>query len=208
MLTVKDVEFLDKSKLSFVKKKTKKNQILLFDTQRKFDHYLAKLAYRKNGKNLDIPHFIITKTGIVYQIFDTNYYSETFNVGAVDKKQIKIALENLGWLVKNTITGVLSNWIGDPYRTEPYVKSWRNHFFWDTYTEQQLNSLSLLCDNLCEKHNITKQSINTQAYFTYAHNFNGIICKSNFSDIYTDINPSFNFNIFFKNDKEQNEQLR
>lgn len=201
MLTVEDVEFLDKKKLQIHKKKSKKTQIFLFDTQRRIEDYFSKLKYRKNGKNSDIPHFIITKTGIIYQVFNTDYYSETFNVNNVDKKQIKIALENLGWLEKNTITGVMYNWIGDSYRIEPYVKSWRNHFFWDIYSEKQLNSLSLLCNQLCIKHNIKKQSVDTQGYFNDIHNFQGIICKSNFSDIYTDINPSFDFNIFFKNDK-------
>jgi hypothetical protein len=35
-------------------------------------------------------------------------------------------------------------------------------------------------------------------------NFKGIVCKSNFSSIYTDINPSFNFKVFF-NDAKENE---
>jgi hypothetical protein len=33
-------------------------------------------------------------------------------------------------------------------------------------------------------------------------NFKGIVCKSNFSNIYTDINPSFNFRVLFNNEKE------
>ena len=35
---------------------------------------------------------------MIYQIFDTNYSSNTFNNPDLDKKQIKIAVENLGWL--------------------------------------------------------------------------------------------------------------
>jgi hypothetical protein len=115
---------------------------------------------------------------------------------------IKIAIENLGWLNKNTITGVLNNWIGDPYRSEPHIRNWRNHYFWDKYGETQLLSLSNLCDDLCDKHKILKQVVPSQGYLENISNFKGIVCKSNFSTIYTDINPSFNFRIFFNNAKE------
>jgi N-acetyl-anhydromuramyl-L-alanine amidase AmpD len=202
MYIIKDVEYLDKEKLNITRKKTKKTQIFLFDTQRRIEDYLAKIKYRKNGGYKDIPHFVVAKNGIIYKIFDSDFYSDTFNKKNFDKKLIKIAIENLGWLNKNTITGILNNWIGDAHRSEPHIKSWRNHIFWDKYTDDQFQSLSKLCEELCEKHDIKKESVNTQAFFKSAHNFEGIICKSNFSDIYTDINPSFNFNIFFKNAKE------
>ena len=140
----------------------------------------------------------------MYQLFDTDYSSNTFNDPNNDKKQIKIAIENLGWLNKNTITGVLNNWIDDPYRSEPYVRNWRNYYFWDRYNEDQLKSLSELCTYLTEKHDIYKQVVPSQGYMEKVSNFKGIVCKSNFSSIYTDINPSFNFKVFF-NDAKENE---
>ena len=157
------------------------------------------MKYRRNGGYKDIPHFVITKLGIVYQLYDTNYYSESYDDYYDNKKSIKIALENLGWLNKNTITGVLNNWIGDPYRGIPHVYNWRTHFYWDTYTDLQMNSLSELCNFLCEKHNIKKQTMSTQEPIQRINNYGGIICKSNFSDIYTHINTSFDFNLIFKN---------
>jgi len=202
MLITKDVEILDNLESNIVKRKTKKTQILLFDTFRRTDDYISKLKYRQNGKYKNVPHFIVTKMGIVYKVFDTDFYSETFGNKTIDKKIIKVAIENLGWLSKNTITGVLYNWIGDPYRTEPYIKNWRNYVFWDKYTEPQLDSLGLLCNNLCEKHNIQKQSVISQGLYNNVDKIDGIVCKSNFSDIYTDINPSFDFNIFLKHAKE------
>lgn len=202
MLTIQDVEILDKSKLNIVRKKSTKKQIFLYDTQRRADDFINKIKYRKNGNYDDVPHFIVTKLGVVYQLFDTNHSSTTFNDSDVDKKMIKIAIENLGWLNKNTITGIMNNWIDDPYRAEPYVRNWRNHFFWDKYTEDQLISLSELCDYLCNKHDIIKQTPPSQGYLENAANFKGIVCKSNFSSIYTDINPSFNFRVFFNNAKE------
>lgn len=202
MLEIFNVETLDKDQLNIHKRKSKKTQILLYDTRRRVDDFINKIKYRKNGKYEDVPHFVVSKLGMVYQLYDTNYSSNTFDNPKIDRKQIKIAIENLGWLNKNTITGILHNWIGDPYRTEPHVRSWRNYYFWDRYGETQLNSLAELCEMLCEKHDIYKQTVPSQGYLEKAANFNGIVCKSNFASIYTDINPSFNFRVFFSNPKE------
>ena len=76
------------------------------------------------------------------------------------------------------------------------------HFFWDRYTDSQMESVAELCLHLIEKHGIFKQVVPSQGYFENAVNFKGIVCKSNFSSIYTDINPSFNLGIFFNNAKE------
>jgi hypothetical protein len=199
---VHDIETIDKEKLNIVKKKSKKTQILLFDTQRRVDDYVNKIKNRKNGKYEDVPHYIVSKLGMVYEVFDTNYSSITFGDSKKDRKIIKIAVENLGWLNKNTITGILNNWIGDPYRSEPHIRSWRNYYYWDKYNDTQMQSISELCDTLCDKHEIYKQVVPSQGYLENASNFKGIVCKSNFSSIYTDINPSFNFRVFFNNSNE------
>jgi len=196
-MLVQDAEIIDSKDLNVIRKKSKKTQIFLYDTQRRVDDFLNKIRYRKNGKYDDIPHFVISKLGVIYQLLDTDYSSNTTNNPNVDKKMIKIAIENLGWLNKNTINGVLNNWIGDPYRGEPFIRSWRNYYFWDVYSEIQLRTLSELCNNLCDKHKIFKQIVPSSGYIENAPNFTGIVCKSNFSSIYTDINPSFNFGVFF-----------
>ena len=154
MLEIQNAEILSDIKLNIVKRKTKKSQIFLYDTQRRIDDFMMKLKYRNNGKYDDIPHYIISKQGQVIKIFDTNYSSKTFGTKEYDNKQIKIALENLGWLNKNTITGILYNWIGDPYRVEPYVKKWRDYYFWDAYSEEQLSALVELCKEICKEYNI------------------------------------------------------
>ena len=201
-MLVQDVEIIDNIDFNIIPKKSKKTQIFLYDTQRRTDDFLSKLKYRKNGKYEDVPHFIVSKLGVVYQLFDTDFSSNTSNDPKIDKKMIKIAIENLGWLNKNTITGILNNWIGDPYRGEPYIRNWRNYYFWDVYPEIQMESLSNLCNILCDEHSIFKQVVPSQGYMEKASNFRGIVCKSNFSSIYTDINPSFNFGVFFNHAKE------
>lgn len=198
-MLVHNVDVLDNKKLNIERKKSKKTQILLYDTQRRVDDFISKIKYRRNGEYEDIPHFVVSKLGLVYQIFDTDHSSKTFGVSKIDKKIIKIAVENLGWLHKNTITGFMNNWIGDPYRSEPHIRSWRNYFFWDKYNESQYESLSKLCDFLCDKHKVEKKSMPSHGFYSDVSNFNGVVYKSNYSDIYTDINPSFDFTIFFKN---------
>ena len=49
-------------------------------------------------------------------IIDVKYSSKTFDIDKIDRQQIKIAIENLGWLNKNTITGFFQ--IGLEIRTE------------------------------------------------------------------------------------------
>lgn len=200
MLEIHSVEKLDSKKLNIKRRKSKKTQILLYDTGRRSDDFINKLKYRKNGNYSEVPHFIVTKLGYIYQIYDTDHHSNTFDEPEIDKQFIKIAIENLGWLSKNTITGFLSNWIGDPFRSEPHKNWWRNHYFWDGYTNQQIESISNLCNFLCEKHEIPKRIVSSQIYMENVVKFRGVVCKSNFSNIYTDINPSFNFKEIFKNE--------
>jgi hypothetical protein len=208
METIQDVEILKSKDLKIGKRKTKKTQILLYDTQRRFNDFIQKISNRLNGEYTDIPHFVVTKSGHIFQLFDTNYTSTTFKVSKLDNKFIKIAIENLGWLNKNTINGFLFNWIGDPYRSEPFIKGWRNRYYWDKYPTEQVKSVVELCHFLCEKHNIPNQIVPSQGYIENVYNFPGIVCKSNFSDIYTDINPSFNFRLFYNDEKEKYNELR
>lgn len=203
---VKTTDILSDVKLNVVRRKAKKTQIFLYDTGRRVDDYLTKLRYRNNEQYEDIPHYIVTKSGKVIKLFDTNHSSKTFGNSNVDRRMVKIAMENLGWLNKNTITGVLHNWIGDPYRSEPYIKKWRDHYFWDPYSEAQFRSLVKLSGEICEEHKIPYQTVPGQGYLSNVRKFTGIVCKSNFLNIYTDINPSFNFNIFYKDEYKQTEE--
>jgi hypothetical protein len=199
MLEILGAEVFDLKNLNHKKRKYNKTQILLYDTKRRIDDFIKMLKYRREGKYEDIPHFCITKTGKIYKLIEPDYMTKTFGESSVDRKQIKIAIENLGWLNKNTIMGTYSNWINDIFRGEPHIRGWRGYFYWDTYSKEQLNALADLCLLLCAHYDIPYQSVPSSGFFENAKNFNGIVSKSNFSDIYTDINPSFNFNIFEEN---------
>jgi N-acetyl-anhydromuramyl-L-alanine amidase AmpD len=201
MLEIHDVEILNQKELNVTKKKSKKTQILLYDTGRRCDDFMMMLKYRFNGKYDEMPHYVVSKLGKVYKVFNTDHSSKTFGNPDIDKKQIKIAIENLGWLNKNTITGIYNNWIGDIYRTQPFIKNWRGYFYWDQYTDEQTKSLVTLCKSLSEEHKIPYQTVPSQGYLENVDKFNGIVCKSNFLNIYTDINPSFDFTTFYEDRK-------
>lgn len=206
MVEIETTDVLNDVKLNVIRRKSKKTQIFLYDTQRRLDDYIMKLKYRNNGQYEDIPHYVITKSGKIIKIFDSNHSSRTFGTVDIDKRMVKIVLENLGWLQKNTITGILHNWVGDPYRSEPYIKKWRNYYFWDTYPQDQLRSLVGLTKSICEEHNIPYQTVPSQGYLSNVRKFTGIVCKSNFLNIYTDINPSFDFNIFYKDEYKEDSR--
>jgi N-acetyl-anhydromuramyl-L-alanine amidase AmpD len=199
MLEIHDVEIRN---LNYKKRKTNKTQIMLYDTTRRFDDFMMKLKYRRNGKYGDIPHFCITKMGKIYKIMEPEHSSVTFGDPKIDNKQIKIAIENLGWLNKNTITRIYNNWIGDAFRGVPLLRNWRGHQYWDTYSKEQTQALADLCLVLCVKYDVNYFCVPSSGYIENAKNINGIVSKSNFLDIYTDINPSFNFNIFEENVKQ------
>jgi N-acetyl-anhydromuramyl-L-alanine amidase AmpD len=186
MLEIRDVETIDKTSLNYVKKKYKKKQILLYDTKRRIDDFVNKIKYRQNGQYEDIPHFIVSKMGDVYSVLDVDYSSVTFGNKLLDRKQIKIAVENLGWLTKNTITGYFNNWIGDPHRSDPFIRSWRDKFYWDRYTETQIESVVKLCEYLCETHYLEKRVVPSHGYIENIYKFNGIVCKSNFKKFTND----------------------
>jgi len=207
MLEILDVETFNLENLKYKKRKYKKTQILLYDTKRKFEDFIKMLKYRKNGNYEDIPHFCITKSGKVYKLLEPEYHSPTFDDSTIDKRQIKIAVENLGWFNKNTITGVYNNWINDPYRGTPHIRGWRGYYYWDNYTKDQLDALADLCLILCVHYDINYKCVPSSGYIENAKNIDGIVSKSNFTDIYTDINPSFNFNIFEENVKQTESRI-
>ena len=107
-------------------------------------------------------------------------------------------MENLGWVNKNTLSTTYSNWLGDKI-TNVHEKKWRNKFFWDKYSDEQLKSLVELCEILCEQFNIPKKFIGHNTKINGVEKFKGIINRSNLSEDYTDLSPAFNFVYLLEN---------
>jgi hypothetical protein len=175
-----------------------KTQIILTETRREYSRYIKSLKYRYNKKNPYLPNYVVTKTGDIYKIMEPECYSKYMENPDYDKPSIIISLENMGWLKKNPLEMTYLNWVGDIYKKEVFEKKWREQIFWDKYNETQIISLSKLILELCDKFDIPKQCLGTNVKWENVEYFKGIVSRSNFNNIYKDVNPSFNFKLLKK----------
>ena len=128
-----------------------------------------------------------------------------FSNGNVNKNSIVICLENLGWLQKEPLKDYYVNWIGDIYKGKAFEKKWRDYFFWDPYTEEQINSTVELSKKLFEELGIRRNIIGHNTKINGIEKYEGVTTRSNYESIFTDVSPSFSFEEFIK--KVDNEQF-
>jgi N-acetyl-anhydromuramyl-L-alanine amidase AmpD len=182
-----------------VGKQKKKRQIILAHTSRNVNDYLQSLKFRYNGGFKRIPNYIITRDGKIIQLLGNTEHSEYFKDPNINRNSIIISLENLGWLQKEPLTDHYINWIGDIYKGDVFKKKWREYFFWQPYTEIQIERLGLLCKELFESVKIKPQIIEHNTKINGIEKYCGVVTKSNFSIDYTDVSPAFEFNELLKN---------
>ena len=183
-------------------KQKKKNQIILTHTSRNVENYLASLRYRYNGKFNRIPNYVITKKGEILQLLENIEHTNYFSVTNINRNGIIISLENLGWLEKQPLENHYVNWIGDIYKGKTFDRKWRDYFFWDTYTEIQINSLSVLCKNILNDMKIRHEVIEHNTKINGVEKFEGIVTRSNFDSNFTDLSPAFDFENFRKKNRK------
>jgi N-acetyl-anhydromuramyl-L-alanine amidase AmpD len=193
------IDIIKYGEFKSVGKQKKKHQIILTHTSRNINDYLQSLKFRFNGDFKRIPNYIITREGKILQLLENSEHSEYFKDSNVNRNSIIISLENLGWLQKEPLTTRYINWIGDIYNGNVFEKKWRDYFFWQPYTEEQMINVSSLCVDLINKMMIDKQVIEHNTIISGVEKIKGIVTKSNFDVLYTDLNPSFNFNELLKN---------
>jgi N-acetyl-anhydromuramyl-L-alanine amidase AmpD len=179
------------------KQKVKK-QIILCHTSREAGDYLASLNFRYNEKYDKIPNFFIDRWGKVFQLLPENSHSNIFREENINRNSVILMLENLGWLEKKPLSDHYINWNGSIYKEKVYEKKWRDYFFWQPYTLNQIESTAELCKLLINDLNINKQCIGHNTKIDGIQKYEGIVSRSNFLTSYTDLNPSFNFESFEK----------
>ena len=182
-----------------VGKQKKKHQIILTHTSRNINDYLQSLKFRFNGSFKRVPNYIITREGKILQLLGNEEHSEYFKEPNINRNSIIVSLENLGWLQKEPLTDHYINWIGDIYNGKVLEKKWRDYFFWQPYTEEQVQSTYSLCGKLLKELKIKSQIVEHNAKIAGIEKFIGIVSKSNFDINYTDLSPAFNFNELLKN---------
>jgi N-acetyl-anhydromuramyl-L-alanine amidase AmpD len=184
-------------------KQKKKNQIILVHTSRNVGDYLQSLKYRNNGNYKKIPNYIVDRTGKVLQLLGNNEHTNYFEEPNINRNSVIISLENLGWLQKEPLKDYYINWIGNIYKGVVYEKKWRDYYFWQPYTEIQLEKTTELCKMLFREIGIPKNFIGHNTKINGVEKFEGLVTKSNYYSENTDLSPAFNFDNFLK--KIENE---
>jgi N-acetyl-anhydromuramyl-L-alanine amidase AmpD len=200
------LEILDKKTKNSLGVEKNKKQIILTHTKRNINEYLSALRYRYDKKYTKLPHYIITREGIILQIMGDEEFGNYLNNPTFDKQSIIICLENLGWLEKQPLKNHYINWIGSIYKKNVFDRKWRDYFFWEPYTEIQLEKTVELCVNLTEKFKIEPICIGHNTKTSRLEGFNGILSRSNIDQDSTDLSPAFDFEYFIK--LLEDEQLR
>jgi len=175
-----------------------KKQIILCHTAREAEEFLASLHFRYNGKFDRIPNYLIRDNGEIIQLLPKDAFSNFFEDRDVNKNSVIISIENLGWLERKPLKDYYINWKGSIYKGQVFEKKWRDFFFWHPYTNEQLESTAKLCNELIEELSIEKKILGHNTKVEGALEYEGIISRSNIDSRYTDLNPSFNFEIFKK----------
>lgn len=175
-----------------------KTQIVLCHTSREVEEYLTSLRIRYRYMYDKIPNYVVDREGRIKKFLDDVEYTNFFGDENLNNKSIIVMLENLGWLEKKPLSDVYINWIGNIYKGQVYDKKWRDYIYWQPYTDYQLESLANLCRELVSKNKLSEFVINHNVKIEGIEKVNGIVSRSNFDTIYTDLNPSFDFEKFKK----------
>lgn len=181
---------------SYFKKKYKKQQIVIGNSLniglRHFDNWNKKIS----GKYKGTSPYTIGLDGVIYEHYDPSYYSTFLKDDVLDKRIIPIVLENEGWLTKDLNKKRFIMWNGSIYnRNEAlFERKWRGKLHWAPYTDEQMESLALLCNYLINKFNISKKVSSDNIKIKDYRLKKGVYFRSNYSKNYLDVSPAFNFN--------------
>ena len=175
-----------------------KIQIILINTLRDKETFLNSAKYRFNGKNQKIPNYLITREGKIIQLLENTESPKFFLDKKINQNSIIVCLENLGWLQKEPLNENYINWIGDIYKGNVFEKKWRDYFFWEPYSKIQIEATAFICKKLFEEISIKRQAVGHNTKINGAERTEGVLCRSNFSQDFTDVNPSFDFELFLK----------
>lgn len=183
---------------NFYQTEYKKSQIVIGNSFSSGLDHVTRWQTRLNGKYKRTAPFTIARDGTIYLHFDPKHHSDFIGVKDIDRHAIGIVLENQGWLTKDLQNDRYLTWIGDIYNEEDEIVEtrWRNHSYWSTYTEEQLDSLAKLCRYLCERFDIPLEALSHNTNIAMIDHYTGIAYKGNFSKYFSDVSPAFDFEAF------------
>lgn len=178
-----------------------KTQIVVGLSLRKNNHHIIRLQHKDYGTTKKWNTYTISRDGTVYQHYDDKYHTDFLGIKEGDKRSISIVLENMGCLFQLE-TGKHINWLNEICEEENVLeKEWLGYEYWEKFPDKQIESLILLCRELCEKHGIPKIFIEFNHFHKQIHKFRGIVFRSNYIEDSSDMTPLFEI-------PELNEMIR
>jgi len=157
----------------------------------------AVLNWWKNDGVRVATAYIVEKNGNIIEAFDPIYWSNHIGKGSTKQNNmstIGIEIVNEGWLTKNNNGDF--KWFDNKnkYKGSSIINySWRGQNHWANYTDEQINSVALLCSQLCELFLIPKQILGTFDYNKEFFNYSGIVAHCNLRADKTDVSPAFSY---------------
>lgn len=171
-----------------------KTQIVIAFSFRKGNNHILRMKNKEYGKSKEWNTYTISRDGSVYQHFDPKNHTDFLGKKEFDHKIISIVLENMGFLYFEN--GIYTNWLNEECEPENVgFKKFEIFNNWEKFTEEQINSLVLLCDELCVEFSIPKEFIGFDCYVKEIPKLKGIAFKSNYFEVGF-INPLFNMDEF------------
>lgn len=191
----------------FYPEKTLKDMIVLHFTCGFLKGDIATLVEQDSHVST---HYVLGRNGVVYQLFNTNFWSNHLGKGSVggntinSRRSVAIEISNIGPLQEKGTT--LFDIYGGAYcelsEQKYYTKlstPWRGFQYFATFTDNQYSSLKSLLIYLCNKWSIPRTIMpETARYDLFGGNarvYRGICTHANYrADGKTDIGPAFDWN--------------
>lgn len=192
---------------NFVKHKTNKDLVIIGDTSRKDSNHIKRMKYKDFGYSREWNTYTITRKGVVYEHFDPKYYSDFAGDEFINKRNISILFENMGFLYNED--DHYFNWIREECDDikSIYRKHWKIGYYWEKYTEPQYQSFVELLIRLFKNFKIPQKLIENNLYYEESYNYTGVLSCSNLSKEEVDVNPSFDYEKVFNMLEEKGYEL-
>lgn len=179
---------------NYIKKKTKKELIIIGDTCRSDSNHIIRMQQKDFGNSREWNTFTISRDGKIYQHYNPDYYSNYSGDSKIDKRSISILFENMNYL--NVVDDKYFNWINEECKdiNNIYKKYWKSGYYWEKYTEEQyISFVDLLVDLFDKYKDIPNRIISSNLYESESYTYKGVLSRSNISKEEVDVNPSFDY---------------
>jgi len=132
------IQFIDYPDNGYIKKKSKKRQIVLHHTVSGEGHRGDIATWQKYQSRIAV-HIIIARDGSAYQLYNSRYWGYHLGAGdgSLDKHSIAIELDNWGPLTKNGQT-VYGNYV-DTEKMH-YPNKFRGYEYYEYYSDLQIKT--------------------------------------------------------------------